>query len=81
MQWLDVGMQPAGHLSVVIFWDRTWKPQFRGSLENVNNKAWIISIFASLQIKVSNFLCSQTFMQNKKETNKLYKQKMENWEV
>ena len=35
---LHVGMQPADLLSVVVFRNRMWKPQFCGFIENVNNK-------------------------------------------
>ena len=48
-QWHHIGMQPVDHLSIVVFRNRTRKPQFCAFQENVNHKVWIVSIFVILQ--------------------------------
>ena len=45
--------------------NRTWEAQFCGFLQNVNNKAWIISIFVRLR-HVSNFSHLHCFTQKRR---------------
>ena len=76
-------MQPAGHLSVVFLCEQNLKNPLLRFSENVNNKAWIISVLihAASKLKFLIFYVHTASRKIKKEAHELYKQETGKLEV